>query len=200
MITRSIAAYLAGHPFFSGLDTAALAELAGCARNEHIRAGKYLFRAGRPAEHFYVVTRGRIGLELHDPGGGAHLVDSAGEGEVLDWPWLIPPYEWFFDGRAIEPASVVSLDSACLRRKCDADPRLGYELIQRVAQVMSHRLQATRVRLLDLYGPPGGRPAPHPEGGTGGHATGAATLSPTVAGPAGAGLPAAGPGTAGEQP
>ncbi len=160
MSTRSIADYLASHPFFSGLDEAAIAELAGCARNEHVRAGEYLFRSGGKAEHFYVITRGRIGLELHTPGGGAHTLDSAGEGEVLDWPWLIPPYQWFFDGRAAEPTSVVSLDSACLRRKCEADPRLGYELIQRVAQVMSHRLQATRVRLLDLYGPPHGRQAP----------------------------------------
>ena len=164
MSIRSIADYLASHPFFSGLADADVAELAGCARNEHVRAGEYLFRAGGTAEHFYVITRGRIGLELHSPGGGALTLDSAGEGEVLDWPWLIPPHQWFFDGRAVEPTSVVSLDSACLRRKCDADPRLGYELIQRVAQVMSHRLQATRVRLLDLYGPPPGRPPEHPAG------------------------------------
>lgn len=154
MITRSIADYLSGHPFFAGLDEAAIADLAGCARNEHVRTGDYLFRAGTEATHFYVVTRGRIALELHSPGAGPQMLDSAGEGEVLDWPWLIPPHRWFFDGRAVEPTSVVSLDSACLRGKCDADPALGYQLVRRVAQLMSHRLQATRVRLLDLYGPP----------------------------------------------
>jgi CRP/FNR family cyclic AMP-dependent transcriptional regulator len=153
MSTRSIADYLASHPFFTGLDAGSIAELAGCAHNEHIRAGQYLFREGGPAEQFYVVMHGRIALELFSPGGGPHVVESAGQGEVLDWPWLIPPYQWFFDARAVEPTSVVSLDSACLRRKSEADPRLGYDLIQRVAQVMSQRLQATRVRLLDLYGP-----------------------------------------------
>jgi CRP/FNR family transcriptional regulator, cyclic AMP receptor protein len=65
---------------------------------------------------------------------------------VLDWPWLIPPYRW--------RTSVVSLDSACLRGKCDADPRLGYQFVQRVAQVMADRLLAARIRLLDLYGSP----------------------------------------------
>jgi CRP-like cAMP-binding protein len=153
MNTRSIAEYLASHPFFEGLDADSITELAGCARNEHVRAGQYLFREGGSAEHFYVIMHGRIALELFSPGSGAHTVESAGEGEVLDWPWLIPPYKWFFDARAVEPTSVVSLDSACLRRKSEADPRLGYDLVQRVAQVMSHRLQATRVRLLDLYGP-----------------------------------------------
>jgi CRP-like cAMP-binding protein len=95
---------------------------------------------------------GRIALELHSPGGGPLVLETVSSGEVLDWPWLIPPHRWSFDARAAEPTSVVSLESACLRAKCDADPRLGYELIQRVAQIMSDRLLATRLRLLDLYG------------------------------------------------
>lgn len=154
MTVRSIADYLGAHEFFAGLDTASIQQLAGCARNEHVRAGEYLFREGGSAEHFYLVLHGRIMLELFSPGTGRHIVDSAGDGEVLDWPWLIPPHRWLFDARAAEPTSVVSLNSACLRGKCDADPQLGYEFVQRVAQVMSRRLEATRVRLLDLYGVP----------------------------------------------
>jgi hypothetical protein len=49
----------------------------------------------------------------------------------------------------VDPTSVVSLESSCLRGKCDADTRLGYELVQRVAQIMSDRLLATRLRLLE---------------------------------------------------
>jgi len=154
MKMRSIADYLADHPFFADLDAAAIDDLAGCAVNEHIRAGEYLFREGRPAEHFYIVTRGRVALELFSPATGPHVLDSAGAGEILDWPWLIPPHRWFFDGRAVEPTSVVSLDAACLRGKCQADPRLGYELAMRAAQTMSQRLQATRARLLDMYAAP----------------------------------------------
>jgi CRP/FNR family transcriptional regulator, cyclic AMP receptor protein len=150
--TRSIADYLSGHPFFAGVDPGDIAELAGCAINQHIRAGTYLYREGGAAEHFYVITRGRIALELFSPATGPHVLDSAGEGEVLDWPWLIPPHRWFFDARAVAETSVVSLDAACLRGKCEADPKLGYDLVQRAAQTMSHRLQATRVRLLDVYG------------------------------------------------
>jgi len=154
MKMRSIADNLSSNPFFAGLDAASVSELAGCAVNEHIRAGEYLFREGRRADHFYVVTRGRIALELFSPASGPHVLDSAGEGEILDWPWLIPPHRWFFDGRAVGPTSVISLDAACLRGKCDADPRLGYELAMRAAQTMSQRLQATRTRLLDMYGTP----------------------------------------------
>ena len=154
MRIRSIAEYLADHPFFADLNAAAVAELAGCARNEHVQAGSYLFREGGEADYFYVIMHGRVALELYSPGTGPHVLDSAGEGEVLDWPWLIPPHRWFWDARAVEPTSVVALDSACLRGKCEADLQLGYDLVQRVAREMSQRLQATRVRLIDLYGRP----------------------------------------------
>jgi CRP/FNR family transcriptional regulator, cyclic AMP receptor protein len=155
---HTIAEYLAVHPFFADLDADTVAELAGCARNLHVRSAEYLFREGGAAEHFYVVLSGRISLELFSPG-GAYVVDSVGEGEVLDWPWLIPPHKWMCDARAIESARVVALDSACLRGKCEADARLGYRVMQRVAQDMARRLQTTQVRLLDLYGVPKSRNA-----------------------------------------
>ena len=178
MSIRSIADYLAEHPFFAGLDAESVQQLAGCARNEHIKAGEYLFREGGTAEHFYVIMHGRIALELFTADSGPHVLESAGEGEVLDWPWLIPPHRWLFDARAVEPTRVVSLESACLRGKCDADPRLGYEFVQRVAQVMSHRLLAARVRLLDLYG--AAEPAgPGPLAAEAGEHTGASGRSAT---------------------
>jgi len=157
MKIHPIAEYLGTHPFFADVDGAAVADLAGCGRNQHLRTGEYLFREGGTAEHFYVVLSGRISLELFSPGSGAHVVDSVGEGEVLDWPWLIPPHRWMCDARATEPARVVALDSACLRGKCEADPQLGYRVMQRVAQEMARRLHATQVRLLDLYGVPKSR-------------------------------------------
>ncbi len=154
MTVRSIAEYLGSHAFFAGLDDASIAELAGCALNQHVRAGEYLFREGDAAEHFYVIMHGQIALELFSPNAGALVLDTVGDGEVLDWPWLIPPYRWMFDARATQPTGVVRMDSACLRGKCEADPRLGYQLVQRVAQVMYDRLLAARIRLLDLYGAP----------------------------------------------
>ena len=48
--------------------------------------------------------------------------------------------------------SAIAFDGACLRGKCEADHDLGYELMQRIAQVIIERLQATRLRLLDVYG------------------------------------------------
>jgi CRP-like cAMP-binding protein len=149
---RTIEQFLPDHPFFSGLDAGALGVLAGCAINASFAPGEYLFRTGRPADQFFVVRRGRVALEVHSPAAGTMVVDTADAGDVVGWSWLVPPYTWLFDARAAEPTGVVSFDGRCLRDKCEEDPRLGYELMKLVTQVMLNRLTAARVRLLDVYG------------------------------------------------
>lgn len=152
---RGIDQLLREHPFFVGLDDAALTLLADCAANRHMRVGEYLYREGDPAETFFVIRHGRVALEAPTPTAGPLVVETLDDGEVLGWSWLVPPHRWQWDARAVTSTSVVVFDGTCLRGKCDEDPKLGYALLQRVAQVMLARLQATRVRLLDLYGGPG---------------------------------------------
>lgn len=149
---RTIEQYLPDHPFFEGLDAPTLALVAGCATNISVAAGQYLCREGDPADRFFVVRRGRVAIEVHGPSSGTLVLDTADKGDVVGWSWLVPPYRSTFDARAAEATGVVAFDGACLRGKCEQDPRLGYELMQRVTQVMNERLVAAQVRLLDLYG------------------------------------------------
>jgi len=149
---RSIQQLLMEHPFFAGLDDSTVSMLVGCSRNVHFRPGEYLFYEGEPADRFFVVRRGRVALDVHVLGQAEQIIDTLDEGEVVGWSWLVPPYRWFFDARAMQDVSAVAVDATCLRDKCDEDPALGYLMMQRVAQVMYHRLQSARVRLLDLYG------------------------------------------------
>jgi hypothetical protein len=46
----------------------------------------------------------------------------------------------------------VRFDGACLRKRCEENPALGYDLLTRFAQVLVNRLQATRLQLTDVYG------------------------------------------------
>jgi CRP-like cAMP-binding protein len=151
---RGIDQLLTEHPFFVGLDDATLALMAGCAKNHRFAADEYLFREGDPAATFFVVRKGRVALEAHRAAGPTVVIETVDEGEVLGSAWLVPPHRWAFDARAVASTAVVVFDGACLRHSCEEDPRLGYALTLRVAQVLHARLQASRVRLLDLYGTP----------------------------------------------
>lgn len=141
-------------PVFAGLEPERVALIAGCAGNVGFEANEELFREGDPADTFYIVRRGTIALETFVPARGALTIETLGPGEVVGWSWLIPPYEWHFDARAVGPVRAIGFDGTCLRDKCAADPALGFELLTRFAAVLLERLQATRVRLLDVYGSP----------------------------------------------
>ena len=151
---QTIAKYLPQHPFFAGLDESVASLVAGCAVNVHFRAGQHLFHEGEPADTFYVIRHGRVSIEVHAPAGPPVVVDSAHDDDVVGWSWLVPPYRWTFDARATDETSAIAFDGACLRATCEADPAVGYALLQRVVKVMSTRLHSARIRLLDLYGVP----------------------------------------------
>ena len=149
---HSLDEVIASSPVFAGMAHDDLMLIAGCARNVGFDEDELLFREGQPASVFYLVRKGRVALEVHTPERGGLVVDSAEAGEVVGWSWLFPPYRWHFDARAAEGVRAIAFDGECLRGKCDDDPRLGYELMQRFAQVMIDRLQNTQLRLLDMYG------------------------------------------------
>ena len=142
---------LEDEPIFAGLPEGMLEVIAGCAVNVHFAADETIFREGDSADTFYVIRRGRVAVEIADPGRGSLVIDTLGPGEVLGVSWLLPPYVSTFDGRAVESTSAVAVDGNCLRNKCDADQRLGYELFQRFAGLIRDRLQSARLRLIDLH-------------------------------------------------
>ncbi len=151
---KSIADLLAAHPLFKGLDPEITDLLEGCAKNVHFQAGDYLFKVDEPAETFYLLRAGDVAMELRMPGRGRLIVETVHPGHVVGASWILPPYRWRFDARAVGTVRTTSIDATCLRDKCDADPSLGYQVMQRFLPIIAERLQNTRMRLLDLYAPP----------------------------------------------
>jgi CRP/FNR family transcriptional regulator, cyclic AMP receptor protein len=143
---------LAQHPFFKELETRYLQLVIGCASNVRFNAGEFIFREGEEANEFYLIRHGKVALEIFAPPRGSVTVQTIGEGEILGFSWLIPPYHWRFDARALELTRAIALDGKCLRTKCEEDQGLGYQLMKRFSHIVEQRLQATRVQLLDLYG------------------------------------------------
>jgi CRP-like cAMP-binding protein len=62
----------------------------------------------------------------------------------------LPPFQYHFGARALEPTQAIALDGRALRGRCEEDHDLGYELLKRFAQVMVQRLAATRLRFLPI--------------------------------------------------
>ena len=143
---------LGEHPFLNGLASPHLELLVGCASNVRFDPGQFLFHEGEEADRFYIIRHGKVRVELFAPGRGPITIQTVDDGDILGWSWLLAPYQWHFDAQAVDLTRAIALDGECLRKKCESDHDLGYELLKRFAHLMEQRLEATRLQVLDLYG------------------------------------------------
>ncbi|HYH37909.1 MAG TPA: cyclic nucleotide-binding domain-containing protein [Azospirillum sp.] len=141
---------LAEHPFFRDMSPEVRDIVVGCCTNAHYRPGEYLFKEGGKADHFYLIRQGSVAVEVHAPGRPAVVVENIGEGDIIGWSWLVPPYVWTFDARAIEQVRAITIDGACLRNKLEANHELGYQLYQRFIPIMGRRISEARLRIVEL--------------------------------------------------
>lgn len=144
--------FVSEHPFFAGLDAGYCQIVSDCARNVRFDPGQYLFQEGGDANQFYLLRHGRVALELEVPGRGPLTFQTVSEGEIVGVSWLIPPYRWAYDARALDLVRAIAMDATCLRGKCDDDPALGYDMMKRFLPILVDRLQATRMQIMDVYG------------------------------------------------
>lgn len=138
--------------FFRGLKREHLALIAGCASNVRYEAGAFVGRAGDQADQFWVIREGLVALELFAPGRGAITISTISEGDVVGFSWLLPPYQLHFDIHTLTVTRALLFDGRCLRGKCETDPDLGYELLNRFSRLIVRRIQAMTLQLLDVYG------------------------------------------------
>ena len=65
-----------------------------------------------------------------------------------EWSWLAEPFQWQFSAMAIDDVTVSFFRIPDLREQCTRDPKLGYVIMERMAQFLMERLHATRHKLL----------------------------------------------------
>ena len=153
-MTGTVAARLSAHPFFASLADPQRAALAEDGTAVAFTAGTLLFDEGGVADRFWLIEDGSVALEMRIPGRGDQVVETLGAGTVLGWSWLHPPFRWQFRAVARQATTAIVFDAASVRRRCDADSAFGYAMLRSFTPVITERLQATRLRLLDLYAAP----------------------------------------------
>jgi CRP/FNR family transcriptional regulator, cyclic AMP receptor protein len=133
---------LPDHPLFHGLSERHREILAECSMHASFSAGETVVEAGDPADCFYLVISGSIGLET--PGSHTPLrVEVIGPGDILGWSWLFPPDYWHCNAIAVVPTEAIYFYGSRLRQECDRDRDFGCEMFKRMAL----RNQACRAKV-----------------------------------------------------
>lgn len=149
---RDLEDILGAQPLLAGLNSDHRRLVVGCVRNHRFETGAYLLREGAAADEFFLIRQGKVALEIGPPGAAPVVIATLGEGDIVGASWLIPPYRWQLDARAMQTTLAIGIDAACMRRKCDEDHDLGYEMMKRFVPIFIKRLHGTRLQLLDVYG------------------------------------------------
>ncbi|MEU6276548.1 cyclic nucleotide-binding domain-containing protein [Streptomyces populi] len=117
--------------------------------------GARLFEEGGHAGRFWIVRTGTVALDLRVPGRRPAVIETLGHNELVGWSWLFAPHVWHLGAETTSPVRAYEFDADEVRTLCRNDPALGMAVTQWVGQIVAHRLQSARTRLLDLYAPYG---------------------------------------------
>jgi CRP-like cAMP-binding protein len=140
------------HPFSTGMAAEHCATLAGLGRRVRHPAGKILFAEGDEAHEFFLLLSGRVALEAIAQGRPLR-VQTVEAGEGFGWSAVIEGRGKLFQARALEPVEALAFDGHALLERCRADTAFGYKIMHRLLGIVSGRLSAARIQLLDLHSP-----------------------------------------------
>jgi CRP-like cAMP-binding protein len=143
---------LAHHPFVAGLPPRLIEELAPLAREVHFAPNQVVFREGEDCHDFFLVVAGRVALEILSSGAPLR-VQTVSAGDEFGWSAVLMGRGKHFQARALDAVEAISFDGLQVMALCREDTALGFEFMHRLLGVVSERLHATRLQLLDMYWP-----------------------------------------------
>lgn len=151
-MSETLLQVLEKHPFVAEFSAEHRALLASLAQQVHFDKGQIIFREGDDYSVFYLLGEGMVALELDTPD-SVLRVQTLYAGDELDWSALLPHAGKHFQARALEPVTALAFEGEQLLATFKQNPEFGLAFMLRVMGVVSERLRAARVQLVDMYSP-----------------------------------------------
>jgi len=151
-MTEPVAVLLQRHPFVEEFQPHHIDKLASMATRVRFERDQVIFREGGECGEFYLIISGLVALEIAAPDHTLR-VQTLAAGDELGWSAILMGRRKHFQARALERTEALAFDGGELLVACKQDPVFGYVLMHRLLGVVSERLQATRLQVLDMYSP-----------------------------------------------
>lgn len=149
---QTLIAILSRYPFAEELQPHHLEKLCRMAHDVPFAKNEIIFREGDECNVFYLLTSGKVVLEMPIQG-CALAIETLGPGDELGWSSMLMRDRRHFQARAVEPVHTLAFDGTTLNQACKEDPEFGHALLYRLLGVVARRLQATRMRLVEMCAP-----------------------------------------------
>lgn len=139
-------------PFLSKLTAEHIEKMVEMASEVWFAPDEVIFREGEKSDFFYLLLSGRVALQVCTP---VHIltVQTLGEGDELGWSSYLEEETRRFQACPLVRVHALRFEGASLRKACAEDREFCHALEHRLLEVVSNRLQATLLQVLDIYAP-----------------------------------------------
>jgi CRP-like cAMP-binding protein len=137
---------------FGNLDESQLNLVLSHSSVEPFPEGKTIFRQGEEATRLYVLIEGTIDLTVKAQEKIDFMTSKVeGTGAVFGTPCLMEPFRYNVTATCLKSAKVLVIEAAHLKKMMEEDPKMGMEIMRRLASIYFNRLNDLRSGVSNLF-------------------------------------------------
>jgi len=138
---------LSHFPLFKELTQEQLKKIAPVFWRVTLAAGETIFSQGDEARSVYVLESGEVVLRFFPEDGGSVDIETITKDGVFGWSAALGRPYYTSSAICLSPVKAIATNGIDLRRVMRGDKKMSAILIERMAQVVAHRLQSFRAQI-----------------------------------------------------
>lgn len=141
-------------PWFNDLSSASVQQLSLIAETKSAEQDSIIYDDGGQHGYMYIILSGRIQIESTFPGYGFLPIHFAEPLDVIGWSSLTPVVRQNPDcARALENSKLLAFHAPELKQLCEVNHEIGFNIMNRLANIVASSLLNYRLKLLGLITP-----------------------------------------------
>lgn len=123
---------------FWGMDKKFVQNFMNLTEKINYTKGQYVFQENDPAEHFFIMLKGRVEIKQGTTGVVIHNVNHAGE--AFGWSSLLDRESYTASAQCLEDTVLITIRDKDVTRVVEKDPENGMIFYKRLAGMLGQRL------------------------------------------------------------
>ena len=123
---------------FKDLSPEIMEEISKIMTEETFEPGAFVFEAGAPARHFYILGEGRVRLYIGTKAEITYTVNTPGE--AFGWTGLVDRPVYVATAECVAPSKVTKIEKEQLSKLFEKDAASGMKFFKRLAGIVVQRL------------------------------------------------------------
>jgi CRP-like cAMP-binding protein len=144
-------AWLKNTELFSGLEEPQIIVILSHSSVESLPKGKIIFHQGEEAHRLYILIEGAISLTVKTEEKVDFMTSTIDkEGALFGMPSLLEPFRYNVTATCLKPSEVLLIAADQIMKVIEQDPRIGMEIMKKLASIYFNRLNEMRVGVSKL--------------------------------------------------